>query len=178
MARKQEQEKNCQECEWRRKNGRAGEGQEEHILVNSHKSWQICESVLMIRLCVTTAEWFLMPQHFTHTSFRERARAHFNHCDGFHTGSFVFHINKVAQRKQHYLSIYLLVCMYVCMHVQCCMHLSLSLSIYPLMRCLSVRLVVYPSIHPSSHPEYSWYWLQNCITKCKSYSFASFTIHT
>lgn len=123
----------------------------------------------------------------THTSFRERERerAHFNHCDGFHTDSFVFHINKVAQRKQHY--IYLHACMYVCtvcihMHIFLSIHpLSICLSIYPLMSCVSVRLFVYPSIHPSIHRAI-WntleYWLQNCITKSKSYSFASFTTDT
>lgn len=94
------------------------EGQKEQITVNGHKSKQICESILMIRLCVTTAVGFLMSQHFTHTSFRTREReresTHFNHTDGFHTGSFRFHINKVAKRKEHnhtqtqvFLSVYL-----------------------------------------------------------------------
>lgn len=136
---------------------------EEQFLVNGRKSWQLCQSILMIRLCVTTAVWFLMPQHFTHTSFRQRERAHFNHCDGFHTGSFVFHINKVAQRKldkkrlsQQWNSLrFYLSDLFI--------HSSiLRASVYPPIYsttnpytywaiCLSIDLFIYPPIHALSY---------------------------
>lgn len=123
-----------------KKEWKTGEGQKEHILVNGHKYGKMCESVLMIRLCVTTAEWFLMPQHFTHTSFRERPRENISIGDGFH-------INKIGQRKQS--SIYLCMYMYLYPSIVC---LSIHLPIYELSVSSSLCLSIYPFIYLSIKP--------------------------